>query len=189
MALFPQYECREQEFMIRIVRGYEVVLVQENNKNIKERLTLINCQLLNLAKSAVFTQLIDYALYTAANLQCAINYNVLSLKKRKEYTDALFEMVTGHNHLLTLYKILGVTILLDPSVEMHTKTGTPTFSKMFPGTLEILETGLQPFSGKLSRLDDKNCVFLVNFLCTVGTKPVYTFIKKFVESLDDIVEE
>ncbi len=72
---------------------------------------------------------------------------------------------------------------------MHTKTGTPTFSKTFPSTLEILEASLQLFSGRLSRLDGNNCVFLVNFLHAVGTKPVYMFIKKFVESLDDIVEE
>ncbi|KAK0476044.1 hypothetical protein IW261DRAFT_1421840 [Armillaria novae-zelandiae] len=161
---FPKYEVREQEFLIKMVKGYEVVSVEEINNNLNQCLTLIDLQLLNLAKSAAFTHLIDYTLYTAANLQ---------------YTHR--KMVTGHNHLLTLYRI----ILLDPSVEMCTKTGTPTFSSSFAGTLDIFYASLEPFTGVLSKHDDKNQIFLVNFLCAVGTKSVYAFIKEFIESLDD----
>lgn len=106
----------------------ENLTMVQQNKNVKEQLTLVDCQLLNLVKSATFTWLIDYALYTAANLQCAINYNVLSLKKRKEYTDALLRypsrqrwrtLVTmrlpsrlceGHLWIHITRRLLGITI-------------------------------------------------------------------------------
>ncbi|KAK0478701.1 hypothetical protein IW261DRAFT_1420075 [Armillaria novae-zelandiae] len=153
-APISEKQACEQEFLIKMVRGYEVVSVEE------------------------IMQIVDLGDDEAA---------IKTL--RQSFTDTHCKTVTGHNHLLTLYRIFGVSILLDPSVEMHTKTGTPTFSSSFADTLDILHASLEPFTGVLSKCDNKNWIFLVNFLCAVGTKSVYAFIKEFIESLDDQDDE
>ncbi|SJL16536.1 uncharacterized protein ARMOST_20062 [Armillaria ostoyae] len=92
--------------------------------------------------------------------------------------------VTSQNHLLNLYRLFGVSILLDPSLEMHTKTGAPTCSNTYMATIDLLQQHLVPFTPALDALDDQNCVFLFNFLCAMGMLSVYNFIKNFVETFD-----
>ncbi|KAK0214566.1 hypothetical protein IW262DRAFT_1300645 [Armillaria fumosa] len=209
---FPKYEACEQEFLIRMVRGYDAVSVDEikkalpqeiwpsshiwkaacqnltaahQNDDINQCLTLLDLQLLNLAKSATFTHLIDYALYTAANLQYAL-FDVYQQTQIEELGDDEAAIKTLQKSFTDTHrKTFGISILLDPSVKMHTKTGTLTFSNTFAGTLDILGASLQPFAGILSKHDNNNRIFLVNFLHAVGTKSVYVFIKLFIESLDD----
>ncbi|PBK68046.1 hypothetical protein ARMSODRAFT_1020073 [Armillaria solidipes] len=237
----PKYERREQEFLIRLVRGYQpasIHLVKQAlpyelrpSSNVWSRacdrlvraksladpvshLSHIDCQLINLDQGAPLTCLIDYALYTAARLQFAIEYNSLHAQDRNGYSDKVFNLckrrdidrlhghpagiatlkqtfktrhrkdVTSQNHLLNLYRLFGVSILLDPSLEMCTKTGAPTCSNTYVVTIDLLQQRLVPFTPALDALDDQNRVFLFNFLHAMGTPSVYNFIKNFVKTFD-----
>ncbi|KAK0484276.1 hypothetical protein EDD18DRAFT_1111674 [Armillaria luteobubalina] len=226
----PKYERREQEFLIRLVRGYRpasVLSVKQalpyelrplsnvwsracdclvRAKSLADpisRLSQIDRQLINLDQGAPFTRLIDYVLYTAARLQFAIEYNSLRAQDRKGYSDNIFNLckrrdidrlrghpagitslkqtfktrhrkdVTSRNHLLNLYRLFGVSVLLDPSLEMRTKTGAPTCSNTYVATIDLLQQRLVPFTPALDALDDQN-----------RTPSVYNFVKNFVETFD-----
>ncbi|KAK0441221.1 uncharacterized protein EV420DRAFT_1121186 [Desarmillaria tabescens] len=173
---------------------------------------MIDRQLIRLVDSAPFTRLIDYAVYTAARLQFALDYNSLTIAERTAYTNNIFETckkstikdgnpttianlkkafktrhrkdVTSRNHLLKLYKMFGVSVFLDPSLEIRTKSGAPAFSETYVTTIDLLEQGLRPFSEYLDKVDQQNRVFLFNFLRAAGTLAVYNFIKNFVETFD-----
>ncbi|KAK0197082.1 hypothetical protein F5146DRAFT_994860 [Armillaria mellea] len=98
----------------------------------------------------------------------------LKLKLKTSHCKA----VTNHGHLLKLYKLFGVSVFLDPSVEAWTRGSAPSLSNSYMVIIQILLECLLPFSGVLDQLDDHNHIFLFSFLHAAGTPSVYNFVKR-----------
>ncbi len=73
------------------------------------------------------------------------------------------------------------SVLLEPSIDMRTRTGIPTFSAKFASVLHLLREELKPDDRRLTRLHMQNCGLVLNLVQVLATRDVFNFVKNYID--------
>ncbi|KAK0448144.1 hypothetical protein EV421DRAFT_1900793 [Armillaria borealis] len=186
------------------------------NKDLNERLLERDRHLLNQPEAEGLADWIRYVVYMTTSILFAHDYALLNdddkdayvldlcgtiresalvgdeesrTAVRNQFYNEHRRTVTARNHYLSLFHLFGASVLLDPTIDIRTRTGIPTLSATFPKTFGRLRKEFKSDDIRLTRLHNDNSALLLNMLQVLGSEDVVKLVRDFLATFDKDTED